>query len=132
MSRHRKIVAAVLLLGLLGGSSAFASGRDSDGSRMQARPHEPGERAQDQLSPPSDNVDWRYFRLSEASDVTIEVDANPGSAAVKVTITDAMGKSITSVVTSDGKVTTRRRLDPGLYYVAVSCTTSVAYTLSIR
>lgn len=98
---------------------------------MQARPHRLGESARDELSPPADNVDWRYIRLGDAADVTIELSTNSG-ASVRVTLTDAMGKSIAGASTTDGKFTTRRRLDPGLYYIAVSSKSAVSYSLSVR
>ena len=111
---------------------ADALGRDSDGSRMQARPMEVGESATDRLAPPSDAIDWRYVRVSSADDVTLNVKADPAGVKVEVMITDAMGKSMTRGKTRDGNYTTRRRLEPGLYYIAVSAPRAARYSISLR
>ena len=110
---------------------AYANGRDADGSRMQARPLTLGDPVSDRIAPPVDSVDWRYLRLSDPTDVTFEVRVASGTSA-RVTLTDAMGKTITRASTNDGSFSTRRRLDPGLYYVSVSATGPVSYKLTAR
>lgn len=131
----RPHIIATALLGatlLMPVASLSAFGRDSDGSRMQARPLTFKASASDRLSPPNDAVDWRYVRLSDAHDVTLTVDSKPVGIAVEVTLTDAMGKTIARGRSSDGKYSTHRRLDPGLYYIAVSANRAVSYTLTVR
>lgn len=131
--KHRIVVIAALLGTLVfPTASTNALGRDADGSRMQARPLTPGSSENDRLSPPNDAVDWRYFRLSSSADVTITVETTPGTLSVDVTLTDAMGKSISRGKTAGGTYTSRRRMDPGLYYLAISAARPVAYRVGIR
>lgn len=113
-------------------SDLSAFGRDADGSRMQARPHKLGASSSDRLSPPKDSIDWRYVRLSKSDDVSFSVKSKPATHGVRITITDAMGKRIAGGTTQNGSFDTRRRLDPGLYYVSVSSSAAVSYTISIR
>lgn len=132
MKRSLFIVGAVALALLIPVAPLAAFGRDTDGSRMQARPMALDSSVSDRLAPPNDAVDWRYLRLSDARDVTLTVDAVPPSVSVEVNITNAMGKSIARGRTADGKFTTRRRLDPGLYYISVSASRPASYQLSVR
>jgi hypothetical protein len=113
-------------------SDLAAFGRDADGSRMQARPHKLGTSSTDHLSPPKDSVDWRYVRLPKSQDVTFSVKSRPPSASLRISITNAMGRNVFEGSTQRGSFTTRRRLDPGLYYVSVSSNTAASYTISIR
>ncbi len=131
--KHRHLI-VIVLLGILTFPAATTSAlaRDSDGSRMQARPLAVGASASDRLSPPNDAVDWRYIRLAAAEDVTLTVDTTPANAVVDVTLTDAMGKSIARGKSSGGTYTSRRRLDPGLYYIAVSSSADVAYRIAVQ
>ena len=131
--KRTHVIAAALVAALIAPvtpASAFA--RDADGSRMQARPIALNSAARDRLAPPSDAVDWRYFRLTEAHDVTVAVEGTPKSVALSITLTDAMGKSLVRGRTSNGSYTTRRRLDPGLYYLSVSATAAASYEISVR
>lgn len=132
MKRLHLIAATLLCALIVPVGSSEALGRDSDGSRMQARPLVFGSSASDRLSPPRDAVDWRYIRLKEGSDVTLSLEAKPANVNVRVSLTDAMGKSITRGSTSGGKFTTRRQLDPGLYYISVAAGSAVSYSLSVR
>jgi hypothetical protein len=64
--------------------------------------------------------------------VTFSVSSKPASNKLRVTITDAMGKRIGGGTTSGGSFSTNKTLDPGLYYVSVSSSSAVTYTVSIR
>ena len=132
MKRSRIPALALLAVLLVWTSNSAASGRDSDGSRMQARPHSLGSSDSDRLSPPNDAVDWRYLRLKEAKTVELSVSVTPPEASVDVVMTNAMGKSLYRGKTSGGSLSTSRRLDPGLYYVSVSSSRSVSYTISLK
>lgn len=130
----RRLTALLLLLGLsLPAIDVAAFGRDTDGSRMQARPISAGSSDDDRLSPPNDSIDWRYFRLSDASDITVTVTGAPKGVSLDIVLTDAMGKTITRGSTGkSGTFRTQRRFDPGLYYVSVSASSTVSYKITVR
>lgn len=132
MKRLHLIAAALVCALLVPVSSTDALGRDADGSRMQARPLSLGSTATDRLTPPRDAVDWRYVRLKQAGDTTVSVQSKPSNVTVRVSITNAMGKSITRGSTSNGSYTTRRRLDPGLYYISVAAGSAASYSLTVK
>ena len=134
MARIRYIAGGIIALSLLFAhmSVAGAFGRDADGSRMQARAISLGSSASDSLSPPGDSVDWRYVRVPSSALLTVSVSTNPSNASARVSLTDSVGKTIRSGTTRKGKVTLRSRVEPGLYYMSVSSSASLKYTLSVR
>lgn len=124
--------ALVVIAAMMAPATLYGSGRDSDGSRMQARPIALGSSNNDRLSPPADPVDWRYVRLANAHNLRVSVTTQPASATATVTLTDAMGKSLVRGQTSGGTFETRRQLDPGLYYIAVAASRPLQYTISVQ
>lgn len=113
-------------------TTAYANGRDPDGSRMQARPIAMGATAEDRLSPPGDSIDWRYVRLADAADVTFTLAATPSNVTLRFTLTDARGNAVIRESSSRGALTVRRSLDPGLYYLSVSAGAAASYKLTVR
>lgn len=132
MKRVHAIAALFAVAGLLAPTSLFGSGRDSDGSRMQARPIALNATASDRLSPPGDPVDWRYVRLTSTHDLRVTVTTQPASSVANVTVTDAMGKSIERGQTRNGSFEARHNVDPGLYYIAVASSRPLQYTITVR
>lgn len=111
---------------------AFASARDADGSRMQARSFKLGTTQKDHLMPPRDRVDWRSFKLDKAKTVTISVSSKAGKAGLGVSLTDARGKSLGKAAAPKGSAKIQKKLEPGIYYVAVTAKGKAAYSISIR
>ncbi len=132
MRRALALLAAVLLVASFPSGDATANARDPDGSRMQARQIAVGSSARDQLQPPRDSVDWHYFKLRGAKRVSISLSSAPAGNVAQIRVTNAMGKSVASSATRDGKASIARRLDPGVYYVSVSSPKQVTYTLSVK
>ncbi len=129
--RHLLLASITLLAVFAAEATAFASGRDADGSRMQARPHDLGSTDKDSLNPPADSVDWRYVRLVSRADVTFELQTD-ASAKLAFTLTDAKGKTVARGTTARGRFQAKRTLDPGLYYISVSGDQSAEYQISVR
>jgi hypothetical protein len=123
------LVASTLLLAA---SEADGRGRDSDGSRMQARKVSLGSKHSDSLSPPDDRVDWRYFKLDEARSVTVSLRASPEDVPVGLVVTSATGSKLGSETSSNGKAAVSRSLQPGLYYVGVSSKKAAKYRISFE
>ena len=134
MTKHGFITAATALGVVVAAMPAQlgAVSRDADGSRMQAREMALGAADSDALSPPSDAVDWRYLRLSEAHRLVVEVNGAPASVPVTVQLTSAVGDRIAQASSSKGRATLSTQLDPGLYYVSVSASADLRYTMSLR
>jgi hypothetical protein len=112
-------------------SSADGMARDADGSRMQARVQALRTTQQDSLQPPIDRVDWRTFKLANDAAVSVIVRSSPAQIPVQVQLTDGRG----NVLVSGGKAggdTLRRQLSAGLYYVSVSASARVDYSITIE
>ena len=129
--QRRAIAMLVALLGLTWSGQTMGKGRDADGSRMQAREQKLGASATDRLAPPGDAVDWRYVRVTKDQDLEIRLTTK-GDRAARVQVTNAVGKPIMEGATQKGQLTLTRRVDPGLYYFAVSATAPVEYSISVR
>lgn len=130
--RKFAFTAILVTVGLGCSVQAIGAARDADGSRMQAREHKIGSTASDRLSPPSDTVDWRYVRVAKAHDLAVQLTSKPGDKAVRLQITNAVGKPIMEGATQKGQLSLSRRLDAGLYYIAVSANGPAEYSLTIR
>ena len=124
------VVAASVLL--MAAPQLLAGGRDSDASRMQAKKVEVGSSESDSLSPPNDQVDWRYFKLDERSSVDISVSGASEKAGVELKLTTATGSVIDQATATRGAATVEATLDPGIYYFSVSAKGSTKYSVDIR
>lgn len=123
------LASSVLLLAAP--SRADGMARDADGSRMQARVQALRTTQQDNLQPPIDRVDWRTFKLVNDATVSVSVRSSPAQLPVQVQLTDGRG----NVLVSGGKAggdTLRRQLSAGLYYVSVSASARVDYSITIE
>ncbi|MFW5966821.1 MAG: hypothetical protein ACOCV2_04845 [Persicimonas sp.] len=108
-----------------------AKSRDSDESRMQAREVEFPSEHSDDLDPPDDEVDWRYFKLDEQSNVEIELSFESDDVGGELKLVGATGDELDSVDVTDGEATLSESLDPGVYYVSVEADAKTPYKLSI-
>lgn len=122
----------IALLGLTWSGVVSGAGRDADGSRMQAREQKLGSSVQDRLSPPSDTVDWRYVRVTGSHDLEIRLSGKPADKSLRIQVTNAVGKPIMEGATQKGQLVLSRKVDPGLYYVAVSANGLAEYTITIK
>ena len=133
-----RLIRGVLMLavsaGVLGGmvSVASAVARDADGARMQARTIKVGETQKDSLRPPSDQVDWRSLKVSEAGNVTVSLSHAAKQGPVSLRLTDSRGQSRGAATSARGSASIGAELKPGIYYISVSSKTSVSYSLSVR
>ncbi|MGM0556184.1 MAG: hypothetical protein ACQEVA_07380 [Myxococcota bacterium] len=133
--RIGRIVAGIIAVGAVLTMSSpllLAGGRDSDASRMQARQIEVGSSENDSLSPPDDQIDWRYFKLDERKSVEVSISGAADKAGLEVSLTTATGSKIDSKSASRGSATVEATLDPGIYYFSVSAKGSTKYTASVR
>lgn len=130
----RWAVAATCMVGVCVGAGAWAQAeaRDADGSRMQARSIRVGSSQRDSLMPPRDRIDWRSFKVSEASEVTVRVSHKPASARLKVVLTDSRGEELDGASARGGSAALSQKLSPGIYYVAVSARARTKYELSVK
>lgn len=108
-----------------------AKSRDSDESRMQAREVEFPSEHSDDLDPPDDEVDWRYFKLDEQSEASLELSFESDEVDGTLTLVGATGDELASRDVSDGKATLSESLDPGVYYLSVEADSKTSYSLSI-
>ena len=131
-------VGGVLLAGtlvggvLLSSSLAIGEARDADGSRLQARSIKLSSTQRDTLLPPRDSVDWRSFKVTTDGAVLISVSHKPASASVQVSLTDARGSQLGSSSSSNGTASIRKTLKPGVYYISVSSSDKVSYSISVK
>lgn len=123
------VVASVLLMAA---PQLWAGGRDSDASRMQAKKVAVGSSESDSLSPPNDQVDWRYFKLDERKTVKVSVSGASEKADVELALTTATGSTIEKATATRGSATVEATLDPGIYYFSVSAKGSTTYTADVR
>jgi hypothetical protein len=133
--RIGKIVAGIVAVGavlILSSPQLLAGGRDSDASRMQAKKVELGSTENDSLSPPNDQVDWRYFKLDARKSVEVSISGASDNANVEIALTTATGSKIDAATASRGSATVKTTLDPGIYYFSVSAKRSTKYTASVR
>lgn len=135
--RVRQIVRGAALVVMSGAlwlpptSKADGMARDADGSRMQARVHPLRTTQQDSLRPPLDSVDWRTFKLQGDAVVTVRVTSTPKQVPVQVQLTDGRGNVLVTGGRAGGE-TLRRQLASGLYYVSVSASAQVDYSITIE
>ncbi len=116
-------------------ATAFSTARDSDGSRIKARAIKLGVQVKDKLTPPSDKTDWYYFQIKKAAHISIKVASD--STPPRFTLSNTAGKSISLRC---NKVTSKKiassvsieKLNPGIYYLAVSADAATSYSLSIK
>lgn len=135
MSIQRSIawsIATLLLVGLSAPAAPSAKSRDADGSRMQARKIAYPSVHTDELSPPTDRVDWRYFKLGEAADVSVSVAFDVAEASGSVRLTSATGRELALADAASGAASVDQKLEPGVYYVSVQTSAASAYTLTVR
>ncbi len=122
----------IALIGLTWSAVVIGASRDADGSRMQAREQKLGSSVQDRLSPPNDTVDWRYVRVTGSHELEIRLVGKPTDKSLRVQVTNAVGKPIMEGATKNGQLSLSRKVDPGLYYVAVSANGLAEYTITIK
>ncbi len=122
----------IALLGLTWSGVVTGASRDADGSRMQAREQKLGTSVKDRLSPPNDTVDWRYVRVTGSHELDIRLVGKPADKSLRVQVTNAVGKPIMEGATKNGQLSLSRKVDPGLYYVAVSANGLAEYTITIK
>jgi hypothetical protein len=120
---------AVLLSGPV---EVGAKSRDSDASRMQARKVVFPSTHSDSLDPPTDRVDWRYFKLSEASRVSMRATFGTADSGAEIGLTGATGQEIASARADQNSATISQKLDPGVYYVRIQAQTKTTYKLAVR
>jgi hypothetical protein len=125
-------VLTTIALLMLASPQLLASGRDSDGSRMQAKRVDVGASESDSLSPPNDQADWRYFKLDARKSVDISVSGVAEKANVELVLTTATGSNIEATTASRGSASLKATLDPGIYYFSVSAKGSTKYTVEVR
>lgn len=133
MSSTRLVISAlaglfVLFLAL----PVWSQGRDSDGTRMQARRVEVGSTFKDSLSPPEDRADWRMIRLEEGRTIAIELAVTTKGAQARLTLTGATGDRIETEVARVKPASISKVLEAGIYYIAVESSEALDYELSIR
>jgi hypothetical protein len=121
--------ALVFALAIDGGQ---AQSRDADASRMQARQVDFPSSHSDRLDPPADRLDWRYFKLSEETRVSIRVEFGSDDAGGEVALTGATGGNLGRASASDGTAALSKQLDPGIYYLSVGASSKTTYKLSLR
>lgn len=126
------VVLLVVLFGAAGilvpdGSTA----RDSDDSRLGATKHPLGTSADGELSPPDDDVDWRYIEVEEAQTIAVSLQVEPDEKDTTLTLTRATGDKLEEVSTESGSAEIETELQPGLYYTKISSTSAISYTLTI-
>ena len=109
-----------------------AEARDADGSRLQASSVSLGSSSRDTLSPPHDRADWRSFKVKATQRVSLSVSSKPAKASVQLSLLDARGNRVASASSADGAASLSSSLEPGLYYVAVSASEKVSYSLNVN
>lgn len=126
------LLMVVLLTSAIGALDAMAFGRDTDGSRMQARHVSLGSTIRDNLMPPKDRVDWRAFKVTRAKSVTIAGQHKPAGARMVIALVNSRGQQVASATSNGGKVTLSQMLKPGVYYFSVSSDARMSYRLNVR
>lgn len=132
MGRFVVGITVAIALCMMSVPQLLAGGRDSDASRMQARKIDVGTSESDSLSPPDDQIDWRYFKLDERKSVTVTVSGAAENATMKLELTTATGSKLDEVGTSRGTATLKVTLDPGIYYFSVSAKRSTSYDVTVK
>ena len=122
---------AVAILTLFLALPVAAQDRDSDGTRMQARPVDVGSVHQDTLSPPSDRADWRMIRLEEETTLSLELTVRPNNRSATLTLTGSTGNELASEQADRRSAKIETSLEAGIYYIAVESSQSLRYELNI-
>ncbi|MFP4598674.1 MAG: hypothetical protein ACOC9J_00815 [Persicimonas sp.] len=128
-------IVAVLLLavtGLLAPGLLEANTKDSDGSRMQARKITFPSTHQDSLDPPDDRADWRYFKLTEQTSLTIKATLADSEAGAKLRLMDAGGDELAGASARNGEAALSKQVDAGVYYISIEAASKTDYSLSLR
>jgi hypothetical protein len=119
------LLAAVLIWGAASPDAQARPRKDLDGQRTGAHAIKLDKADKDKLSPPHDEVDWSYLKLQRGGTLVVRVEAD---GPVKIQITDASGKDLKSEEGAAG-ATASLKAEAGIYYIAVSSTTKVRYSL---
>lgn len=125
-------VAGVLLVAAVLVWPMWVSARDADGSRVGARPQKVGTTAEDELTPPDDGSDWRYFEVEKARSYRVTLTHEPSKATVSLALTRATGETVDSADSSEGDAELEASLEPGLYYVEVASEAAISYSVTIK
>ncbi len=120
------------LAGLLAPSVLEANSRDSDGSRMQARKIAFPSSHTDSLDPPDDRADWRYFKLTEQTDVKVTATFAGAAAGATLRLMDAGGDELAGASAQGGEAALSKQVDAGVYYISVEASSETDYSLSLR
>ena len=135
-SKLSSLILTVVLAGAVGFGTWFApsevQARDSDGSRLGASEQKLGTTRDDTLNPPDDRADWRYIQIKEAKTVRFSLDVKPTDKSADLTVTRATGDELETSSTEEGSAEIERKLDPGIYYVEVTSSSKVSYSLRIE
>jgi hypothetical protein len=83
------------------------------------------------LSPPDDEVDWRYIKIEETRTVAFSLQVEPEEKDTTLTLTRATGDELAEVSTDSGSAEIETELQPGLYYTKISASSAISYTLTI-
>ena len=130
--RHLVAIFAWAAVVILAVPTGVAAERDPDGSRMMARKYKVGSEERDRLSPPSDVVDWRYFRIKESRALTIVVGYESKGSTATISLTDATGESLGQATGVDGRAELTVELERGVYFFGVSASSGLSYSVKIQ
>lgn len=131
MSAQKWMAVAVFGAVLLVVVPLFAQQRDADGTRLQARQVDVGTEHTGQLDPPDERADWRMVQLEERHRLQLELSVEPTDRSATVRLTRATGDEIASDTAGEDSAEITRRVDAGIYYIAVESSETVEYELSI-
>jgi hypothetical protein len=126
------VVAGICATLVVASSPLFAQSRDPDGTRMQARAVEVGNSFSDSLTPPHDRADWRMVRLGEAHALDLRLTVRTSGASAELALTDSRGDRVASATAGEDEARITRRVDAGIYYIAVESNDTLRYDLSIQ
>jgi len=131
---HQRVV-VILFLALVGAAGtlfpAESTARDSDESRLGATEHPLGTSAEGELAPPEDDVDWRYIKVEEPRTIAFSLEVEPEGKDTTLTLTRATGDELEEVAADTGSAEIETELQPGLYYIQISASSAIEYTLTI-
>jgi hypothetical protein len=105
---------------------------DEDGSRMRAPQIELPSQHTDDLSPPSDRVDWRYVGLEAQTSLSVKLNVTDKGKEASLEIRRASGDSLFDESTTDGTASFEKTLEPGILYIGVSSESALSYRLTVK